>query len=154
VVAAKLLPNLTQEPASRGTPGARKPLARGSRLSVKDVGQAGNTMGWRPSEGPRRAAPEQPFKLRPRMKEETACSVLRIMGIATTLVGAILTIQSIIAFAGLGSAMSGAPSGVQIQATGALGSMGGYLIVAQAVTIALGVAFIFLSPRLARLVVE
>jgi hypothetical protein len=36
--AATTMPaNLPQEPASRGTPGARKPPARGSRLSDKDV---------------------------------------------------------------------------------------------------------------------
>ncbi len=88
------------------------------------------------------------------MKEETACAVLRLMGIAATLVGLILTIQSILAFVGISSAFSDASGGVQLDATGPLGSMGGYVIFAHGVTIALGVALVFVSPRLARFVVD
>lgn len=58
------------------------------------------------------------------MKQELACSVLEIMGIATALVGAILTIQTIIALMGLNGTIHGAPPSVQFHATGMLGEMG------------------------------
>lgn len=88
------------------------------------------------------------------MKQDVARSVLRILGIATTLVGAILTTQALIARMAVSEALSAAPAGMQVRATGMLGEMGSYAIVAQAVTLGFGVAVFYLSPVLARHVVE
>lgn len=87
------------------------------------------------------------------MLEVVVRSVLRILGIMTALVGAILTLQACIAWMAVSTTLSGAPAGMQVKATGMLGEMGIYAIVAQAVTIALGVALFCLGPVLARRVV-
>ena len=87
------------------------------------------------------------------MLEVVARSVLRILGIVTALVGAILTLQTCIAWMAYSTTMSGAPAGMQIKATGMLGDMGMYAILAQAVTILLGIALFYMSPALARRVV-
>jgi len=74
------------------------------------------------------------------MKEDVACSVLRIMGVATMLVGAILTVQAFIARMALSESIRSAPASMQVHATGVFGDLGGYAVVAQAVTIVFGIA--------------
>ena len=88
------------------------------------------------------------------MLEVVARSVLRILGIVTAMIGAILTLQACIAWMAVSTTLSGAPAGMQIEAKGMLGDMGIYAIVAQAVTVLFGVALFFASPVLARRVVQ
>jgi hypothetical protein len=88
------------------------------------------------------------------MLEVVARSVLRILGIVTAMVGAILTLQAGIAWLAVSTTLSDAPAGMQARATGMLGDMGIFAIVAQAVTVLFGVALYFASPGLARRVVQ
>jgi len=88
------------------------------------------------------------------MKEDVACPVLRIMGVATILVGSILTSQLIVTRIAISNAARSVPAGfsARIEVDGMLGTWGNYAIVAQAVTIVLGVVLFLLSPALAKLV--
>ena len=87
------------------------------------------------------------------MLELVARAVLRILGIVTALVGVILTLHACIAWMAVSTTLSGGPAGMQIKATSMLGEVGIYAIIAQAVTILLGVALFYMSPALARRVV-
>jgi|GEM_PF-6069558 len=88
------------------------------------------------------------------MQEDVARSVLRIVGIATILVGLILTLQAIFVRMALSQAIQAAPAGIQVQATGKLGDLGGFAIVAQAMIIVAGFILYFVSSALAKHVAE
>ncbi len=88
------------------------------------------------------------------MKEETARSILRLIAVATVLVGAILTTTTSVTLIAARSLFQGSGPGMQVQATGIMVGVGSYSMLATATIVAWGIALYSLSPRLARLVVE
>jgi len=77
------------------------------------------------------------------MKEDVARSVIRLMALATTLVGIILTIQAIIASMAIRNTFGAQVSDIA-------GSIGGYGVLAQAITIAMGLILFAASSALAK----
>lgn len=81
------------------------------------------------------------------MKEEVARSVIRLMALATTFVGIILTIQAIIGSMAIRNALGA-------QASSIAGNLGGYGVFAHAITIATGLVLFAASPGLAKKITE
>jgi hypothetical protein len=126
--------NSPQQPtSSEASIRETKALARGSRLSGREVGST---------------SAKDP------MMEDIARSILRLIAVVTVLAGASLTTATLVSLLGASSSMHGAPEGVQVKLTGMVAEMGGYAVLSHAMIAACGVALYVLSPWLAQKVVE
>lgn len=88
------------------------------------------------------------------MNENTARACLRLLAVATVLVGVILTVTTILSILAAGSAMQGAVGGMQIQMTGMVAKMGFWAVVSQASIAGWGLVLWAMSPSLAQKLVE
>ena len=88
------------------------------------------------------------------MKEDTVCSILRLIAVVTVLVGAILVTMTIVSLIGASSSMGSTGMGVTIRATGVVAKMGFFMVLANGMIAVWGLALYRLSPKLARWIVE
>lgn len=84
------------------------------------------------------------------MPEPTVRSILRIASVLTMLVGAILTTQTLLAQAAVSRSLASTSANLHVEASGMLGTLGGYAIAAQALTIGWGVLLYYSSDAFAR----
>lgn len=88
------------------------------------------------------------------MKEDYARAILRLIAVVTILVGAVLMSATLVGILGTGSTVRGAPEGMQVKVTGMVAEMGGYAVLSQALIAAWGVLLYFLSPKLAKNLIQ
>lgn len=86
------------------------------------------------------------------MKEDFACSVLRIIAVVIATVGCALVLVTIFYMWGLSSLVGSGLGSAQVQVS--IGQVGWYYVMAHAAIVGLGVLLFLLSPALARRVVE
>ena len=86
------------------------------------------------------------------MSEQLARSILKIIGIVTVLIGAIMTAQSLYAFVYVDEPKSVSALGTYISVEGVFGDVARAAIICNAVVMLMGFLLCALSPALARYV--
>ena len=88
------------------------------------------------------------------MKEEIVRSILRIIAVVTVLVGAILLTIAVVQLLAAGRGYGSSGGGIQVHLSGMVWRFGFFTVLAYGSVVFWGGVLFFLSPRLARLIVE
>lgn len=88
------------------------------------------------------------------MSQETVRTLLRLMGVVTILVGAIMCTNSLASLVVAGRAMNGAMPEFGSRMGGMIVELGTYSLLANALIIGEGLLLFLLSPKLAEKIVE